>query len=162
MMLFKKKVIQARMTDEEKDSTIRCWMLRERIGWIIVVIIQVFCVFFLLQFVRYYPWTVVQRWFLAALQSLIHRVFSAPAIRMTWIYLLLVNTRFHGNCDFCLVLQPDLMTFQTQFASPGIHLGETGPNAKKQQGQSSKKEEEEEEKDDDDDDGADFNDMGGD
>jgi len=138
-MLFKKRVILTKMTDEEKEWTLRAWLWRERLGWAVVVLVQVVSIFFLLSFVRYYPWTVIEKWLLATFQSVFHRLISAPGIRMLWVAFLMVISRYTSLFDCFLVMQPTLTTFQASPGQSGLHGKRT------QQGQEDNSDTEEEE-----------------
>jgi len=139
LMLFKKRVILTKMTDEEKEWTLRAWLWRERLGWAVVVLVQVVSIFFLLSFVRYYPWTVIEKWLLATFQSVFHRLISAPGIRMLWVAFLMVISRYTSLFDCFLVMQPTLTTFQASPGQSGLHGKRT------QQGQEDNSDTEEEE-----------------
>jgi len=136
MTLFKKKVINTIMTDAEKDKWIRFWLWREKIAWTIVVSFQAFFVFFLLSFVRYYSWTVVQKWYLANFQAIIHRLFSAPLLRMSWIFSFMVCSSYTGCCDSCIVGMGALVTFQTPLEKPPLYDSKAKDEFEEEEGMS--------------------------
>merc|ERR1719160_187609 len=56
LFLFKKRVVLAKQSEENKRMTLILWRYKEILGWMIVCSLQLWCVFFCSQFVRYYPW----------------------------------------------------------------------------------------------------------
>jgi len=65
----------------------------------IVFLIHAWVNFYLFQFVRYYDWEVVKAWAMATFWSVVHRLFTAPFIRMIWVLVVLMVSRRSGLFD---------------------------------------------------------------
>lgn len=126
--LFKKRVILAKMSDKDKSHTLNLWLWRDRAGWALVTVIHIICWFVLSQFVRYYPWALVESWFLATLSSAFHRFFSAPTIRVTWMLIILLISKVTGIFDLVLALSPQLTIFPRSVPLPILMGLESSPN----------------------------------
>jgi hypothetical protein len=99
------------MSDHHKNRIIGCWLCMERMGWVIVVLLHLGCNLFIFQFVRFYEWNLIQKWVLAIVQGVFHRFFSAPGIRMVWLFVLLLSARFSGVCNGYFAQSPHISTF---------------------------------------------------
>merc|ERR1719160_816774 len=106
LFLFKKRVVLAKQSEENKRMTLKLWRYKEIIGWIVVFLVQGWCVFFFTQFVRYYPWELAERWISATTWALIHRFLSAPIVRTLWMGVMLVGSQQTFIFDFCMVMDP--------------------------------------------------------
>eukprot|EP00746_Dinoflagellata_sp_MGD_P122293 gnl/MRDRNA2_/MRDRNA2_57217_c0_seq1.p1 gnl/MRDRNA2_/MRDRNA2_57217_c0~~gnl/MRDRNA2_/MRDRNA2_57217_c0_seq1.p1 ORF type:complete len:874 (+),score=136.50 gnl/MRDRNA2_/MRDRNA2_57217_c0_seq1:102-2624(+) len=109
--MFKKRVILKKMDDAQKAYQIKIWRRKEKVGWFVVIISHVWCVFFCSQFVRYYPWILVEKWVNAVLMSVVHRFGSAPLVRGGWMSILLIFSRWTWLCDCCLLMSPATLAF---------------------------------------------------
>merc|ERR1711937_623296 len=110
--LFKKRIVLVRQDEEHKILTLRLWILKERVGWVLLVVVHVWCIFFMLQFVRYYPIVIAELWFSGSVWSLVHRFLSAPSLRVLLASGMLHASKHTWLCDFCLVMDQSV----TQFA----------------------------------------------
>jgi len=121
MTLFKKRVVQEVLTDEHKTMTMRVWMWKERVGWMVVVFVHTGSIFMMTQFVRHYPWVMMEKWSLATVTSVFHRLVSAPFIYLAWRIMLMMLSRYTSLLDCLLVLSPLITTFPMPAApvSPG-------------------------------------------
>merc|ERR1719161_2420139 len=111
LFLFKKRVVLAKQSEHNKQVTLKLWRYKEIVGWVVVMAVQAWCVFFFSQFVRYYPWELAERWISATGWSLIHRFFSAPAVRTCWMGAMLIGSQHTFVFDFCMVMDPSITGF---------------------------------------------------
>lgn len=116
--LWKKKAVLVRHTDEEKDRILSLWLCEERLGWLVVTCVHLVCILTISQFLRYYPWPLIEKWLGALWFSLLHRFVTAPGVRATWVLVLLFCTRLLGCCDSCLVTTPAATTFPAAVPKP--------------------------------------------
>lgn len=109
--LFKKRVVLATQTDRNKKITLQLWICRERLAWVFVSCIHLWCVIFLANFVRYYPYTIIEKWAIATVWSVFHRLVSAPVIRATWMLLILFLSQIGPCLDFFIVMSSTTAVF---------------------------------------------------
>merc|ERR1719327_519542 len=88
--LFRKEIVKANLTDKRKNRIIRLWKVKERFGWLIVIGVHLWCVFFLLQFVRYYSDVLTEKFLSATCMSVIYRLIMAPAVRSCVLLVFLI------------------------------------------------------------------------
>lgn len=100
--LFKKQVMHQKMSDAHKHWHIKIALCKERLAWLLVVLIQTWCAFFMFQFVRSYKWEVVEAWLLATFWSVVHRLITAPGIRVIWVLCVLTFSRTFSALDCCV------------------------------------------------------------
>eukprot|EP00746_Dinoflagellata_sp_MGD_P082539 gnl/MRDRNA2_/MRDRNA2_32776_c0_seq1.p1 gnl/MRDRNA2_/MRDRNA2_32776_c0~~gnl/MRDRNA2_/MRDRNA2_32776_c0_seq1.p1 ORF type:complete len:1450 (-),score=314.45 gnl/MRDRNA2_/MRDRNA2_32776_c0_seq1:205-4449(-) len=111
LTLFKKRVVLYKKTDKEKAWFLKAWTCQEKFAWLLVAAIHSWCILFLINFVRYYPWPLVQKWVMSVIMSLITRLVYAPAVRAAWMLILLQCSRMGGCCDICVASQEKLTMF---------------------------------------------------
>eukprot|EP00931_Biecheleriopsis_adriatica_P014098 TRINITY_DN11573_c0_g1_i5.p1 TRINITY_DN11573_c0_g1~~TRINITY_DN11573_c0_g1_i5.p1 ORF type:complete len:1320 (-),score=272.19 TRINITY_DN11573_c0_g1_i5:282-4172(-) len=119
--LFKKTPVPGKKDEVTKKRLLRLWLCCENLAWLIVVCLHVSIWFFILQFVRYYTWTVIEKWIISVFWSVFHRFISAPGIRATYVLILLFVSQLAGGCDTCLGRMPHITTFPTAVQPPPGH-----------------------------------------
>merc|ERR1712178_398182 len=84
----------------------KCMLWKERAGWVIVVLIHVWCVFFMSQFVRHYSDALIEQFISSTLTCALYRFILAPTIRGIVILPLLLIARVGSACDGCIMHLP--------------------------------------------------------
>jgi len=115
--LFKKTPHMEQLSDKEKR--IRLLQLRfwQSVAWLIVLILNLFYIYWLSVFSNEYSWELFSRWFKTAYVAVIHKLVSAPLIRAAVFFLVLTCSMVSGLCDPLLVFFPHVLPVDPAFDS---------------------------------------------
>eukprot|EP00931_Biecheleriopsis_adriatica_P039042 TRINITY_DN22320_c0_g1_i1.p1 TRINITY_DN22320_c0_g1~~TRINITY_DN22320_c0_g1_i1.p1 ORF type:complete len:122 (-),score=19.13 TRINITY_DN22320_c0_g1_i1:103-468(-) len=116
--------------------------------------------FFIFQFVRHYSWAVVEKWIVATVWSLVHRLFSAPGIRMVYVIIFLFFSQLASGCDTLLGRMPHITTFPAAVDHPPVLGGASVRQASAVADRDEKSDDDDDEEEEEDVDFADFADLG--
>ena len=72
-LMFKRRVFIVKQSERNKEITMKIWKWKKRFGWLLGLCIHVLCFTFLVNFVRFYPWTIFEKWLSAASWCFFHR-----------------------------------------------------------------------------------------
>merc|ERR1719265_680951 len=109
-MTFLKKVpVQVIMTDEEKRLQIRIWRMKQTCGWMFIILVNSFIVYWLTMFSNEYDMAVFSLWLTANNMSLAHRFFTAPVMRATMFVFVVVISKYGMCCDPCIACFPHIV-----------------------------------------------------
>lgn len=124
--LFKKEVREEHTGPEHKLKLIRFMKIKERIGWCFVCVVHCWCVLCMTQFVRYYSWPLLKKWFCATANGLFYRFFAAPGIRMVFVIVVLLLSKTCFCCDHFISFFPTICEFPFAPVAHGQDFGDEG------------------------------------
>jgi hypothetical protein len=108
------------LSDREKKHRILSWRVWQGVGWTVVILLNLFYVYWLSVFTNEFPIELLDKWFAASVQSLLVRFLFAPFCRGGLFCLILLLSRCGPCCDICLVLWPQiLLAGQLENYDPG-------------------------------------------
>lgn len=110
-LLFKKRVIIRKLSEQQRALTIRIWQYKHTLAWFLVCLIHFGSWLTFAGFVRYYSWTIVVQWLAAVAWSLVLRFIVAPAICTLSVILLLLWSRASRCLDCLIGAAPHLTSF---------------------------------------------------
>jgi len=116
--LFKKWPVHEILTDEEKQDKIFWWRVKQCLGWIIVVGLNAFFIYWLVIFTNQISVKVVVKWLNSAWVSLLHRFVTAPAVRSLIFSLIAITTRYTFCFDSLVILFPHVVPQETLTINP--------------------------------------------
>jgi hypothetical protein len=106
---FRKTPVLEQMTDKEKQHRVHQFRFFQTLGWLFVIVANAFYVYWFSAFTNNFQHPVLVKVFLSAVQSLFHRLVTAPCIRGAGFAVILLLSKIGPCCDFVLVLCPQII-----------------------------------------------------
>lgn len=108
---FKKPHVLTEHSERDKELRIRIWLWKERVGWLLAILVHAATILASARLVQRYSWALVEVWFTTNVTMIYHRFVTAPLLRSTMVVLVLCLARTTSLADPVVALNPGIANF---------------------------------------------------